>query len=59
MRIAVVLAGAWILAACEPSVGERLARAEQYFSDAEYRAAAIELKNALRRDEAEALARSL
>ncbi len=34
VRIAVVLAGAWILAACEPSVDERVARSEQNFADA-------------------------
>ena len=50
VRIAVVLAAAGILAACQPSAEEQLARAEQYFADAEYRAAVIEVKNSLRSD---------
>ena len=50
MRAALILACAWTLAACQPSVEERLARAENYFANAEYRAAVIELKNAIRAD---------
>jgi len=50
VRFALVSACACVLAACQPSAEERLTRAEQYFAKAEYRAAVIELKNAIRSD---------
>ena len=50
LQMVFVLACACSLAACQPSAEEHLARAERYYADAEYRAAIIELKNAIRRD---------
>ena len=46
-NICVILSVIFLMVACQPAPEERLARAEAYFSEADYRSAILELKNAL------------
>lgn len=48
-----------LLLGCQPSPEERIARAASFMDEADYRAAIIELKNALRRDTENVEARAL
>ncbi len=58
-RVILFLVAGATLAACQPTVEERLARAQGYLNEHEYRAAVIELKNILRSNEDVADAREL
>ncbi len=58
LRVLTMLA-AFLLAACQPTPEERIARAEEYMEVAEYRSAIIELKNVLQADADDFVARQM
>jgi len=58
LRVLMVLA-AFLLAACQPTPEERIARAEDYMAVAEYRSAIIELKNVLQANADDFVARRM
>ncbi len=55
----VLLLAVFVLAACQPTPEERIARAENYMAAAEYRSAIIELKNVLQANREDMVARRM